>query len=205
MNITRPPILTTGARWRSPRRVAVTAVVAIVVATATANGCGSETRDPASSAGSPGDTITVTAAGPIVTAPPVATAPDVAVTAVPTSVAPTGGSAAAATSPTTAAGGVSAAPVGGPVTDPCALLTPEVAAAALGVAVGDPTTQPGEGNSTCSYMPADGTAGFVLLTTYTATGTEAVLDTAAQAFPGAVPVDGVGDAARVSVEAQVIG
>jgi len=204
MNTDRPPIVAEGARWRSTPRVTVTAVVAFALATG--NGCASDTTEPASGAGTSGDTITVTASAPIVTGTPVATESDVAVTAAPTSVQPTGGADATATSPTTAAGGIPAAPVGGPVTDPCALLTPDVAAAALGVPVGDPTTQPGEGNSTCSYAPADGSAkGFVLLTTYAVTGTQAVLDGAAQEFPGAIPVDGVGDAARVSVQAQVIG
>lgn len=85
-------------------------------------------------------------------------------------------------------------------------VTADVASGALGVPVGEPTTRPGEGNSTCSYRPADASAqGFVLLTTYSTTGTQAVLDGAAQQFPDAAPVDGVGDAAVISLQAHAIG
>ncbi len=43
------------------------------------------------------------------------------------------------------------------------------------------------------------------MTLYGVTGSEAVLETAASQFPGAEPVDGLGDAARVSVQSQAIG
>jgi hypothetical protein len=98
------------------------------------------------------------------------------------------------------------APVAEPTGDPCDLLTAAVATQALGVPAGEPLTQPGEGNTTCAYRPADpGAQGMVVLTLYGVSGSEAVLDAAAQQFPGAEPVDGLGDAARVSVESQVIG
>jgi hypothetical protein len=101
----------------------------------------------------------------------------------------------------------SAAPsVAAPTADPCDLLTVAVATKALGVPVGDKITQPGQGNTTCAYRPADpGAQGIVTLTLYGVTGSEAVLDTAALQFPDAVAVDGVGDAARVSVRGQAIG
>lgn len=90
--------------------------------------------------------------------------------------------------------------------DPCALLTASVAAQAIGAAVGAPITQPGQGNSSCAYRPADpGAQSLVVLTLYGVHGSEADLDAAATQFPGAEPVDGVGDAARVSVQSQVIG
>jgi len=109
--------------------------------------------------------------------------------------------------PTSTTVGATPGPGGnGPVTDPCELLTAAIAASVLGVEVGDPTVVPGEGNQTCSYRPVDATTqGFVLLTTYSAAGSEAVLDEAATQFPGATPVDGVGDAAQVSVGSGVIG
>jgi hypothetical protein len=94
----------------------------------------------------------------------------------------------------------------GPSADPCELLTAAAASQALGVPVGEPITQPGEGNTTCAYRPADpGAQGLVALTLYGVTGSEAVLETAASQFPGAKPVDGLGDAARISVESQTIG
>jgi|GEM_PF-3750731 len=103
---------------------------------------------------------------------------------------------------TTSASGPVAAVKG----DPCDLLTAAIATQALGVPAGEPLTQPGEGNTTCGYRPADpGTQGIVVLTLYGVSGSEAVLDAAATQFPGAEPVDGLGDAARVSVQSQVIG
>ncbi len=99
-----------------------------------------------------------------------------------------------------------AAPGDGPVSDPCALLTALVATQVLGGAVGAPISTPGEGNATCTYHSEDPAAhGFVYLTTYTATGTQAVLDQAALSFPDAKAVEGVGDAAQVSPAAQAIG
>jgi hypothetical protein len=97
-------------------------------------------------------------------------------------------------------------PVAEPTGDPCDLLTAAIATQALGVPAGAPITQPGEGNTTCAYRPADPAAqGMVVLTLYGVSGSEAVLNAAAQQFPGAEPVDGLGDAARVSVQSQVIG
>lgn len=98
------------------------------------------------------------------------------------------------------------APLDAPSSDPCALLTASVAAQAIGAAVGAPITQPGQGNSSCAYRPADpGAQSLVVLTLYGVHGSEADLDAAATQFPGAEAVDGVGDAARVSVQSQVIG
>lgn len=96
-------------------------------------------------------------------------------------------------------------PSGTPKTDPCDLLTKASAEAALGVPVGTPKKQPGEGNLTCYYTPADGTANvFALLTTYSASG-EAALKTASAEFPDARPVPELGDAAIVSRQGHVIG
>jgi hypothetical protein len=98
------------------------------------------------------------------------------------------------------------APSADPTSDPCDLLTAAAAAQALGMPVGEPITQPGEGNTTCAYRPADpGVQGMVVLTLYGVSGSVAILDAAAVQFPGAEPVDGLGDAARVSVQSQVIG
>ncbi|MEO8265434.1 MAG: hypothetical protein ABI706_07970 [Ilumatobacteraceae bacterium] len=107
----------------------------------------------------------------------------------------------AAAAPTSAA-----TPAATPTTDPCDLLTAAVASQALGMPVGDKITQPGQGNTTCGYRPADPAAqGFVSLTLYGVTGSEAVLDAAATQFPDAESVDGVGDAARLSMQGQAIG
>lgn len=114
----------------------------------------------------------------------------------------------AGTLPSADVGATSSAapPVANPTADPCDLLTAAAATQALGVPVGEKITQPGQGNTTCAYRPADpGSQGIVTLTLYGATGSEAVLDTAALQFPDAVPVDGVGDAARLSVQGQAIG
>ena len=127
------------------------------------------------------------------------------VVAVTPSVADTGTPGTAPTSEeasTTAASG----PVADATGDPCDLLTAAIASQALGVPAGEPITQPGEGNTTCAYRPADpGAQSLVVLTLYGVSGSEAVLDAAAVQFPGAEPVDGLGDAARVSVQGQVIG
>ncbi len=90
--------------------------------------------------------------------------------------------------------------------DPCHLLTATIASQALGTPVGDKITQAGEANVTCGYRPADLTEhGFVSLTLYEVAGSEAVLDAASAQFPDSESVDGVGDAARVSVQGQAIG
>jgi hypothetical protein len=118
------------------------------------------------------------------------------------------GTAGSVSSPTSEATAATAAPgpVAVPSADPCDLLTAAVAAQALGMPVGEPITKPGEGNITCAYHPADsGVHGLVILTLYGVVGSEAVLDAAALQFPGAEPVDGLGDAARVSVQSQVVG
>ena len=127
-----------------------------------------------------------------------------------TAAAPTTATAAstAQTLPVADAGATSsAAPAAAsPTADPCDLLTAAVATQALGVPVGDKITQPGQGNTTCAYRPADSRSqGIITLTLYGVTGSEAVLDTAALQFPDAVPVDGVGDAARLSMQGQAIG
>lgn len=118
------------------------------------------------------------------------------------------GTGTAGTTPTSEAAATTSAPqpVADPTADPCDLLTAAAATKALGVPVGEPITQPGEGNTTCAYRPADpGAQGLVVLTLYGVTGSVAVLDAAASQFPGAEPVDGLGDAARVSVQSQTIG
>jgi hypothetical protein len=94
---------------------------------------------------------------------------------------------------------------GTPKTDPCDLLTKGMAEGALGVPVGPATRTPGEGNLTCAYSPADGTANIlVLLTTYVGSG-EAALATATKAFPDTKPVPGLGDMALVSRKGHAIG
>ena len=126
------------------------------------------------------------------------------VTATPT--VPGTGSSETAPTPEVAATTSAPVPAADPTSDPCDLLTAAAAAQALGMPVGEPITQPGEGNTTCAYRPADpGAQGMVVLTLYGVTGSVAILDAAALQFPGAEPVDGLGDAARVSVQSQVIG
>ena len=93
---------------------------------------------------------------------------------------------------------------GTPSRKPCDLLTKKIAEDALGVQVGGPKDFPGQGNETCGYTTADG-VGQVLLTTYGAKGTAVALDQAAKAFTNAYAVEGVGDAARVSLEDHAIG
>jgi hypothetical protein len=95
---------------------------------------------------------------------------------------------------------------GKPSHKPCDLLTRPIAEDALGVAVGEPVKTPGEGNETCTYKGTDKTkTAMVYLTTYAAKGSVAVLDQAAAQFANAHAVDGVGDAARVSVDDHAIG
>ena len=95
---------------------------------------------------------------------------------------------------------------GTPSRKPCDLLTKKIAEDALGVAVGDAKDVPGQGNETCVYSGADKTAvAKVLLTTYSTPGTTAGLDQAAAQFTNAYAVDGVADAARVSIEDHTIG
>ena len=85
-------------------------------------------------------------------------------------------------------------------------MTKQIAEDALGVAVGDAKDVPGEGNETCVYSGADKTTvAKVLLTTYSTPGTTAGLDQAAAQFTNAYAVDGVADAARVSIEDHTIG
>jgi hypothetical protein len=115
-------------------------------------------------------------------------------------------SAAASDSASAEPGEVSAEPAeGDPATDPCELFTQEMAEAALDAPVGPATKQPGEGNVTCYYTPADGSANvFALLTTYVGSGEDA-LATATAEFPDARPVQGLGDAAFVSRQGHAIG
>ena len=85
-------------------------------------------------------------------------------------------------------------------------MTKQIAEDALGVAVGDAKDVPGQGNETCAYSGTDPSLhAKVLLTTYASTGSVAVLDDAATQFTNAVAVDGVADAARVSLEDHAIG
>jgi hypothetical protein len=94
---------------------------------------------------------------------------------------------------------------GEPKTDPCDLLTKGMAEAALGVPVGKPKEQAGEGNLTCYYTPADGTKNvYALLTTYAASGEKALM-TATSEFPDAKRVPDLGDAAIVSRQGHAIG
>ena len=139
---------------------------------------------------------------------PADTNPSATATATATAPITTTAASTAGTVPSADVGATSSAapPVANPTADPCDLLTAAVATQALGVPVGGKITQPGQGNTTCAYRPADpGSQGIVTLTLYGVTGSEAVLDTAALQFPDAVPVDGVGDAARLSVQGQAIG
>lgn len=105
---------------------------------------------------------------------------------------------------TTTVNGTTGSGTGTPSRKPCDLLSKKIAEDALGVPVGDPKDFPGQGNDTCGYTTADG-VGQVLLTTYAAKGTTAALDQAATQFTNAYAVNGVGDAARVSLEDHAIG
>jgi hypothetical protein len=137
-------------------------------------------------------------------------APSVTSTAAPliTATPAVSGTDASGTSPTSEVAATTSLPQpsADPTADPCDLLTAAAAVQVLGVPVGAPITQAGEGNSTCAYRPADpGSKGIITLTLYGVTGSKAVLDAAALQFPGAEPVDGLGDAAQVSVQSQAIG
>ena len=95
---------------------------------------------------------------------------------------------------------------GTPSRKPCDLLTKKIAEEALGISVGAAMQAPGEGNETCNYGAADTSQlARVYLTTYTVKGSTAVLDQAAAQFKNAHAVNGVGDAARVSIEDHTIG
>lgn len=94
---------------------------------------------------------------------------------------------------------------GSPI-DPCALLSPTIAAAAIGVPVGDPNRLTDQGNASCSYHSADSSTNrFVYLTTYAVLGSPAILAAAAATFHDAQPVSGLGDAAEISVQSQAVG
>ena len=167
----------------NPKYIALACSTALLIGVSA--GCGGS--DKASS----GDTIVAPSASSVV--------------AVASTIANAGTSGTAPTSEEVSTTSASA-PVADATGDPCDLLTTAIATQALGVPAGEPITQPGEGNTTCAYRPADpGAQGMVVLTLYGVSGSEAVLDAAALQFPGAEPVDGLGDAARVSVQSQVIG
>ena len=113
---------------------------------------------------------------------------------------------AAATTTTTTAPAPAGSGSGTPSRKPCDLLTKDIAETALGVPVAPAKQTPGQANETCSYRVADkSSVATVFLTTYAAKGTEALLDAAAAQFTKAYAVDGVGDAARVSLEDHAIG
>ena len=96
--------------------------------------------------------------------------------------------------------------LGTPSRKPCDLLTKKIAEEALGIPVGAAMLAPGEGNETCNYPAADkAQVARVYLTTYAVKGTLPVLNQAATQFKNAYAVNGVGDAARVSIEDHVIG
>lgn len=107
---------------------------------------------------------------------------------------------------TTTAADASDSGTGTPSRKPCDLLTKAIAETALGGAVRDAKQSSGPGNATCSYRVVDNTSiAQVYLTTYAAKGTEPLLDAAAAQFANAYAVEGVGDAARVSLDAHAIG
>ncbi|MEO5900345.1 MAG: hypothetical protein ABIR68_09460 [Ilumatobacteraceae bacterium] len=96
-------------------------------------------------------------------------------------------------------------PAGSP-TDPCTLLSPGIAAAAIGTPVGDPKKVTDKGNASCLYHAADPSLNrLVYLTTYAVVGSPAILAAAAATFRDAQPVPGLGDAAAVSVQSQAVG
>lgn len=133
---------------------------------------------------------------------------DDAATTAPTSIATTKaatGTAVAETTPATV-NGTPGSGSGTPSRKPCDLLTKQIAEQALGIPVGAPTQAPGQGNETCNYDAADKSVlARVYLTTYAVKGSVAVLDQAAAQFTNAYAVEGVGDAARVSIEEHAIG
>jgi Protein of unknown function (DUF3558) len=100
----------------------------------------------------------------------------------------------------------SGAASGTPSHKPCDLLTKAIAETALGAPVRAAKQGSGPGNTTCSYRVVDNASiAQVYVTTYATKGTEAGLDAAASQFTNAYAVDGVGDAARVSLEDHAIG
>ncbi|MEO6203914.1 MAG: DUF3558 family protein [Mycobacteriales bacterium] len=110
-----------------------------------------------------------------------------------------------AAAPTSSAPSPLDAAKGAPKTDPCDLLTKGMAEGALGVPVAAATRSTGPGNETCAYAPADGQPNvFVYLTTYAASGADALAE-AAKAFRDATPVADLGDAAMVSRQAHAVG
>ncbi|MCU1504366.1 MAG: hypothetical protein JWM12_3720 [Ilumatobacteraceae bacterium] len=109
---------------------------------------------------------------------------------------------AAVTSPSSPPAG---SPTGSP-TDPCSLLSPDIAAAAIGAPVGDPKRATDNGNASCAYHAADPSVNrFVYLTTYAVVGSPSLLAAAAATFRDAESVPGLGDAADVSVQSQAVG
>ena len=110
------------------------------------------------------------------------------------------------TTTTTGVSVTTGTPSGTPPRTSCDLLTKKIAEDALGIPVGAPTKAAGEGNETCNYGAADKSQlARVYLTTYAVTGSMAVLEQAATQFKNAYAVNGVGDAARVSIEDHTIG
>ena len=94
----------------------------------------------------------------------------------------------------------------GSPTDPCSLLSPDIAAAAIGAPVGEPQRTTEAGNASCAYHAADpSTNRFVYLTTYAVVGSPSILAAAAATFLDAQAVTGLGDAADVSVQSQAVG
>ncbi len=127
-------------------------------------------------------------------------------TAAPGAVDQTTTTVAGATSTTTSVSVTTGTASGTPSRKPCDLLTKKIAEEALGIPVGAPMQAPGEGNETCNYPAADkAQIARVYLTTYAVKGSLPVLNQAATQFKNAYAVNGVGDAARVSIEDHVIG
>ncbi len=94
----------------------------------------------------------------------------------------------------------------GSSTDPCSLLSPDIAAAAIGSPVGDPKQVTDKGNASCLYHAADSSINrLVYLTTYAVVGSPSILAAAAATFRDAETVAGLGDAADVSVQSQAVG
>lgn len=107
---------------------------------------------------------------------------------------------------TTAAQSAPAGNSAGSPTDPCSLLSPDIAAAAIGVPVGDPRRVTDKGNVSCAYHAADPAVNrLVYLTTYAVVGSPSILASAAATFRDARSVPGLGDAADVSLQSQAVG
>lgn len=128
MNTDRVRIITKDRPWRSTRRVALTAIVAMTVAA----GCGGD--DDA------GDVAEPTSTG----APDATEAPDDTQATAGTEV---------ETSDTS-----TSKPVGDGSLDPCSLVTADEAAAVLGAEPGEPTNVDAGGVSACTYRLPDGSA-----------------------------------------------